>query len=163
MTKEQKKQLLRMYYNGCSDEDIDKFAKRNGIPEDESFCVIAEQIVPKECKGCGSVLSYPANAPCTQCSRGKQDKYVKRADVDDSEDKQRTLRWRRIAEGSYISYGKRFGIVNKWTKTLGDHWDLYDYSAEENSILCAHTETLKKAKDAAQSIIDKETNNSKTC
>lgn len=108
-------------------------------------------------------MSYPTDTPCAQCSRGKQDKYTKRADGDDSEDKQRTLKWRRIAEGSYISHGKRFSIVNKWTKTFGDHWDLYDYSAEENNILRARTETLKKAKDAAQNIIDKETKNNKTC
>ena len=58
MTEEQKREMHKLWSDGCSDSDIEDFCERTGVPVKDVFHQVAEWRVPDCCKGCKHIDFY---------------------------------------------------------------------------------------------------------
>ena len=77
MTENQKKELVEFLNTSHTDDDLFDYIKDHKLKFRETYIIIADFNAPSYCSGCEYVLNRNFY-PCNMCSRGKEDKYIKR-------------------------------------------------------------------------------------
>ena len=76
--------------------------------------------------------------------------------MSDTQKAWKTLEWKRLDAGEYLSTDGRFYILKTWDRLYGNHWSLRDRNVEDYYKSKTVCDSLKHAKHVAETIINRE-------